>query len=255
MEGNETQEYTSDNLPMSAFTISLERGGLLFPLLVCLWAVSGCGRWPPKPPALIVSVSIDQLRGDLVEHYDSLFSGGFRRLLDDGYRFLGTTHAHAKTSTAPGHATLGTGVFPSRSGIVGNSWLERSPEGWRSVYSVEDSLSHILGFPAMEGRSPVNLLRGGLADWLVAEDSSAIIVSVSRKDRAAIGLAGRARGHVYWIIPNQGKFVTSSYYAEGYPGWVERFNLEDMPRIFGDSVWEQTLPLEARGHTRGDTAG
>ncbi len=251
---DELRESQADGQPMNTMTFCSGKGGRLFALLACLAVVSGCGRWPHPPPSLIVSVSVDQLRGDLLEHYDSLFSGGFRRLLDDGLRFPGTTHAHAKTSTAPGHTTLGTGVHPSRNGIVGNSWLERSPEGWRSVYSVEDSLSHILGFPAMEGRSPANLLRGGLADWLLEADSSAVIVSVSRKDRAAIGLAGRARGHVYWITANQGKFVTSSYYAEAYPGWVERFNLEEMPRIFGDSVWEQTLSLEAREYTRGDSA-
>ncbi|MCK5652802.1 MAG: alkaline phosphatase family protein, partial [Gemmatimonadetes bacterium] len=206
-----------------------------------------------EPPALVVYVSVDQLRGDLLEHYDSLFTGGFRRLHDGGLRFTGATHDHAKTATAPGHATLGTGVFPSRSGIVANEWLERTPEGWRSVYCVEDTLSHILGYPAMEGRSPRNFLRDGLADWILAVDSGAIIVSASRKDRAAIGMAARAPGHIYWIAENHGRFVTSSHYADAYPGWVERFNLEEMPRIFGDSVWEQTLSPEERAFSRRDT--
>ena len=118
---------------------------------------------------------------------------------------------------------------------------------------MEDTLSHILGYPAMEGRSPLNLLRDGLADWIAAADSNAIIFSASRKDRAAIGMAARARGNVYWITENQGRFVTSSYYADTYPGGVERFNQEEMPRIFGDSVWEQTLSAKARGYSRRDT--
>jgi predicted AlkP superfamily pyrophosphatase or phosphodiesterase len=67
-------------------------------------------------------------------------------------------------------------------------------------------------------------------------------------------MAARARGHVYWITENQGKFVTSSYYRDTYPGWVERFNLEEMPRVFGDSVWEQTLRVEDRTRSRRDTA-
>jgi hypothetical protein len=164
------------------------------------------------------------------------------------------THDHGGTATAVGHATLSTGVFPSRHGIVGNSWLERSPEGWLSVYAVEDSSSLILGHPAMEGRSPLNLLRGGLADWVLEADSAAIVASVSRKDRAAILMAGTARGHVYWITPNQGRFVTSKYYSAAYPAWVERFNARRMPELFGDSVWEQTLSPEARALTRGDTS-
>ena len=46
---------------------------------------------------------------------------------------------------------------------------------------------------------------------------------------------------------NEGQFVTSSFYADDYPAWVERINREEMPRIFGDSVWEQTMPVGCRG--------
>lgn len=221
--------------------------------LLFLTLLPSCGLLAPDHPALVVLVVVDQLRGDLLEKYDTVFTGGFRRLHDEGFRFTGATHDHAKTATGAGHATIGTGSFPSNSGIVSNEWLERSADGWRTVYCFEDTLTHILGLPAMEGRSPLNLFRGGLADWIQATDSGAIIVSASRKDRAAIGMAARARGHVYWIPENERQFVTSSYYANAYPGWVERFNRETMPIIYGDSVWEQTLPPEARAQTRRDT--
>ncbi len=215
--------------------------------------INGCGDGEAERPGLVVFVVVDQLRGDLLEEYDSLFTGGFRRLHDEGFRFTETTHYHGKTATAAGHATLGTAVFPFRNGIVNNSWLERSPEGWRSVYSFEDTLTHILGHPAMEGRSPKNNLRTGLADWTLEADSAAILAAISRKDRAAIGMAGQARGHVYWITENDGQFVTSSYYADAYPAWVDRFNRESMPRIMGDSIWEQTMPPDFREVTRRDT--
>ncbi|MGD2124393.1 MAG: alkaline phosphatase family protein [Gemmatimonadota bacterium] len=203
---------------------------------------------------MVVYVVVDQLRGDLLERYDSLFTSGLRRLHDDGYRFLSATHDHAKTATAVGHATLSTGVFPSRSGIVGNDWLERTPDGWTSVYSVEDTLTHILGLPSLEGRSPSNLLRGGLADWVAEADSGAIIVSASRKDRAAVTMAGKTRGHTYWIAENEAQWITSSFYADAYPAWVERLNLTKMPVLFGDSIWEQTVPMSAREASRSDTS-
>jgi hypothetical protein len=202
----------------------------------------------------VVYVAVDQLRGDLLERYDTLFTGGFRRLHDDGFRFLSATHDHGKTATAAGHAVLSTGAFPSRNGIVGNEWLERAPDGWRTVYSVEDTLTHILGMPALEGRSPRNLLRGGLADWIAEADSGAIVVSASRKDRAAIVMAGKTKGHVFWIPENEGRWVTSGFYASDYPAWVERINRNEMPIIFGDSVWAQTLPPAARAASRPDTS-
>ncbi len=216
-----------------------------------MWA---CGSDLQERPTLVVYVAVDQLRGDMLERYDSLFTGGVRRLHDGGYRFLSATHDHAKTATAPGHATLSTGVFPSKSGIVGNEWMEEGPDGWRSVYSVEDTLTHILGLPAMEGRSPGNLLRGGLADWIAAADTGAIIVSASRKDRAAITMAGKTQGHTYWISETEGRWITSNFYAEDYPGWVERLNQLTMPDLFGDSIWEQTMPVAAREASRPDTS-
>ncbi|MEJ2206989.1 MAG: alkaline phosphatase family protein, partial [Gemmatimonadota bacterium] len=70
----------------------------------------------PEPPSLVVMIAVDQLRGDLLERYAPAFSGGFKRLLEQGYRFTNASHAHSKTHTAAGHATLATGVYPSRHG-------------------------------------------------------------------------------------------------------------------------------------------
>lgn len=223
-------------------------------LFLGFFAVSACDGGQRGGPALVVFVSIDQLRGDILLGYDELFTGGIRRLHDEGFRFTGATHDHAKTATAAGHATLSTGVFPYRSGIVGNEWRERTIDGWKLIYSVEDTLTLILGHPAMEGRSPKNLLRGGLADWIVAADSGAIIVTGSRKDRAAITMAGKTRGHVYWITENEGRWATSNFYADQYPGWVSRLNREEMPRLFGDSIWEQNVPPAQRNASRPDTS-
>ena len=72
----------------------------------------------PEPAPLTVLVVVDQLRPDLLDRYDEMFTGGFRRLRDAGYRFTQATHDHAITLTAPGHATLSTGTHPSRHGVV-----------------------------------------------------------------------------------------------------------------------------------------
>lgn len=223
-------------------------------LSLFLLFLASCGTGQNERPSLVVYVVIDQLRGDILERYAPLFSGGFRRLHDEGFRFLSATHDHAKTATAVGHATLSTGVFPSRHGIVGNEWMERTAEGWKTVYAVEDTLTHILGHPVQEGRSSANLLRGGLADWILAADSGAIIVSASRKDRAAITMAGKTRGNVYWIPENEDRWVTSGFFTGDYPSWVSRINREEMPKIFGDSVWEETMPEDARLASRPDTS-
>lgn len=70
---------------------------------------------------LVVYVVGDQLRADLLDRYDTVFTGGFARLRAEGLRFPNTTFDHAQTSTSPGHATAATGTHPHRHGLVVNS--------------------------------------------------------------------------------------------------------------------------------------
>ena len=208
-------------------------------------------------PSLVVMISIDQLRGDLVERFAPAFTGGFRRLLDDGFRYSSASHAHAVTHTAAGQATLSTGVFPSRSGIVANSWSQRIGSTWSSMYAVEDRDSPILGFETVEqlpGRSPKNLLREGLADWVRAQDPDARTVSVSSKDRSAITMGGQTDSNVYWLLPQLARFITSTYYANEYPRWLNRFNSEVMPGIVGEETWYSLVPDDLRSLARDDDA-
>ncbi len=224
--------------------------------------LSGCrapeeaaaGANPVDGPTLVVLIAVDQLRTDMLVRYESLFDGGLRRLMDEGYRFPNGTHDHAYTFTAPGHTSLGTGVYPTRHGIVGNEWWELRSGAWQEVYSMADPEVGILGFPNMAGRSPANMYRGGLADWISGSSPDARVVSISRKDRAAIGLAGRTAGDVYWMADPVAGFITSSHYQSEYPEWVLRFNREVMPEIYSDTVWESRVPEEARRLTRPDTS-
>jgi len=203
-------------------------------------------------PRLVVMLVVDQLRADLLDRYDDLFTGGFRRLRDGGFRFTQAAHDHANTETAPGHTTLSTGVVPARHGVVSNEWYVDRDGRWRTLYNTADSVAGILDAPNAAGRSPANLVRGGVADWYERADPESRIVSISHKDRAAIPMAGRSRGEVYWILPSARRFVTSSYYRTEYPEWVTRFNADSMPRILGDSVWELGVPPGAISRARRD---
>jgi len=218
-------------------------------------SIPGVAQTPQSQvPTLVVMISVDQMRADLIDRYAPAFHGGFRRLLDEGYRFTGASHAHANTETAVGHTTLSTGVFPSRSGIVSNSWQLNENGAWKDMYAVEDTASHIVGIPAAPGRSPKNLLRGGLADWVLAADPQARVASISLKDRAAITMAGKTKGQVYWIVPAAGRFVTSTYYRSEYPDWVTSFNDSVMPGILADTVWDNSVPPSLRHLARPDSA-
>ena len=205
-------------------------------------------------PELLVMISIDQLRADMLDQFAPAFTGGLKRLMEEGFSYTSASHAHSKTHTAAGHATLSTGVFPARHGIVANEWRQRSGEVWTPLYAVADVASPITGIEAMEGRSPKNLLRSGLADWVMAQDSDARVVSLSGKDRAAITMAGKAKAEVYWLAVERLGFVTSEYYRRDYPRWIRRFNEEVMPELVADTLWEHSAPEEHRHLARADSA-
>lgn len=230
--------------------------------LVCL-PLAACAHAPdrePPPsvssqrPALVVMVVVDQLSQELLDRYDDVFTGGFRRLIDGGRWYVNGTHDHAGTVTAAGHATLSTGSYPSRHGIVANEWFEQVDGEWVEISNVGDSTVQIVGHPELEGVSPHSLERRGLADWVVAAAPGAKVASVSPKDRGAVLPAAHARGQVWWFESSVGRFVTSTYYREENPSWIDRFHDEVLTRIAADSVWTSRVPAALVGRSDPDTA-
>ena len=215
-------------------------------------AEMGAGTGPQ--PTLAVMVVVDQFREPYLERYGDLFTGGLRRLLDQGRFYTNATHDHALTETAVGHATLSTGVYPMRHWIVANDWTERTRAGWVDVSNVGDSTVQIVGYPQLPGVSPHHLMRPGLADWIVAANSRSQVASVSAKDRGAVLPAAHARGQVYWFDPRAGRFVTSTYYRDRYPAWADDFTRRVLTTYARDSVWESRIPPSALARASVDTA-
>jgi predicted AlkP superfamily pyrophosphatase or phosphodiesterase len=203
-------------------------------------------------PRLVLQVTVDQLRGDLPwRYYERLGEGGFKYLIENGVVYRNAHHPHANTETIVGHTTLATGTYPSVHGMVGNLWYDR--ETGQTTYNVEDSGYRLLTAGAdvdddaeidptqraakTEGRSPRAILSSTFSDELRASNggrSKAIGISV--KDRGAISMAGHA-GTAYWFSKASGEFVTSNYYLDRYPEWVERWNSQKYPQRYANTEW------------------
>ena len=204
-------------------------------------------------PKLVLQITVDQLRGDLpTRYYDRLGEGGFRYLWEQGVVYRNAHHAHANTETIVGHATLATGAHPSGHGMVGNLWFDR--ETGYTTYNVEDSRYRLLTAGAdvnedaeidptqraarSEGRSPAAILVTTFADELRSSNNGqSRVVGVSVKDRGAISMAGHS-GTAYWFSKASGEFVTSTYYLEEYPRWVQAFNAAKPASTFANTAWD-----------------
>ena len=76
-----------------------------------------------EPPRLVLQITVDGLRADLIHRYaDNFGKGGFRYLLENGTHFTNAHYQHANTETIVGHTTLATGATPAVHGMVGNVW-------------------------------------------------------------------------------------------------------------------------------------
>ena len=206
-------------------------------IIGCVLALLGLpavtrGQSPPKKPSLVVLVTIDQFRGDFLERFGAQMTGGIARLMRGGAVFTNAHHDHAITETAPGHATLLAGRFPRSTRIMMNA------------VGVADTASPLLAGGYGTGASPRRFNGTTLADWLHDANAASRVLSVSMKDRSAILPIGRSRGEVYWYSPD-GRFVTSSYYRDSLPVWVNQFNDRGMALSYGGKKWTLLLPESA----------
>ena len=143
------------------------------------------------PVKLVLQLTVDQLRGDIINKFkDKFVDNGINYLLREGLFFTDAHFQHAVTKTAPGHATLATGTSPSSHGIIGNDWYDINTK--KSIYNSEDSNHAVFNMPKEKiGRSPKNLLASTTADEIAASRNfQSKVFTVSVKDRGAIFLAG-----------------------------------------------------------------
>ena len=200
-------------------------------------------------PRLVVLVAVDQLRGDLLSVYRPAFTGGLRRLLDEGRWFPNARIAHVPSNSMPGHVTLATGMHPRHHGIVDNAFFEVGEDGRaRYVSAVEDTAERVPGSAGSSGVSPRRLTAGGIADWVLARDSAARVVVLSANDVGALLHAGRgASGRsVWWFSPGAGRFVTSTFYDTTTPPWLAATNAAMGRTVLADTVWESRVPPSFR---------
>jgi arylsulfatase A-like enzyme len=169
-----------------------------------------------EKPSLVVVISVDQMRADYLDRFRPYFGkDGFNRFLERGAWYTQAHHRHSYTETAPGHASIGSGLDPRHHGVLSNRYYD--PATGRNPYSVADPGSRWVGLPPDAGvtdppASPVRLDAAGLGDRFKGKFSRARIVGVSLKDRAAVLMAGRRADAAVWYEEKTSRFVTSSYY-------------------------------------------
>ena len=226
----------------------MSRSYLIFALVLLTFSASSHA----DSPRLVLQITIDGLRADLIERYGGTFGkDGFHRLINNGIVYRNAHYLHANTETIVGHTTLATGATPAVHGMVGNVWYHA--DSGDLGYNIEDADAPLLPTrehavegaqvdPAQKrarskGRSPRSILAPTFSDTLtIASGGQAKIFGVSGKDRSAVAMAGKT-GTAYWYSTNTGDFQSSRYYMEAYPEWVADWNMQRGAEKFSDKQW------------------
>lgn len=219
--------------------------GALFLAAALLGGCATADRASAGKPKLVVFFVVDGLpQWQVVDYRDQLAPDGFARFLDRGAWFADAHYWHAFTVTGAGHATMLTGAYPHRTGIIGNEW--RDPITAAAVYCTgDDAHTYIDNATAkLAGTSPKNLLVETVGDVLRRSDPRAKVIAISGKDRGSILPAGKT-GTAYMYMGDSGRFASSTYYMKAHPAWVTAFNQAKPADRFFKSSWSPLLPEAA----------
>jgi predicted AlkP superfamily pyrophosphatase or phosphodiesterase len=198
-----------------------------------------------KKPKLIVGVIVDQMRNDYIYRYWNRYgNGGFKKLVTGGYYFKNAHYNYIPTYTGPGHACVYTGSTPSENGIIANEWFDRDKKDMMNC--VEDKSVNPVGTTnEKHKRSPKNLLASTLGDELkINSNGKAKVFGIALKDRSAIFPAGHAADGAFWLDDKTGNFVSSTWYMNQLPEWVNAFNNRNLIMTYFAQGWNTLYPIE-----------
>jgi len=235
-------------------------------LLVVFSQFNPFAQLKQQGPGLVIGVCVDQLRWDYLQRFYHRFGDkGFQKLMRNGYSFENAFINYSPSVTAAGHASIYTGTTPAFHGIAGNDWI--SDLANLPTNAVRDTIFTTIGSDTEKGRAgPLRLWSSTIGDELrLANHFSNKVFSVAWKDRASIIPGGRGANAAFWFDDKAGKWVSSSFYMNTLPGWLENHNsrlnpdsmlsitwnrLKVPPTDLNDTedevIWEKNFPGESK---------
>jgi len=196
-------------------------------------------------PKLVVLLVVDQMRGDYVDKFLGQWTGGLKRLVEEGAWFRDAAYPYAATETCVGHATISTGAFPATHGMVANAWWDRKEQKMVTCTADPDPSVKNTGYAGATPKGADTAWRMAVpsfAEELKFQTSGATrIVTFSLKARAAITMAGHKADAATWF--DGGAWVTSSPY--GTLPFIEEQAKSHPAKADVGKTWSLSLPESA----------
>jgi predicted AlkP superfamily pyrophosphatase or phosphodiesterase len=193
---------------------------------------------PPDKPKLIVGIVVEQLKFEQLEKFrDRLSENGIKKLINEGTYFRNASFDYMLTQASPGYATIASGAEPSYHGITSDSWFV--PLKNELINSTKDNSVNPVGGSFESGlHSPANLQSSTFSDELsMSSKKKSKIFGVGMSERSAILTAGHSANAAYWFDNSSGTWMSSSYYVDKLPSWVNDFNAMGYAENMINGTW------------------
>ena len=176
-----------------------------------------------KPPKTIIVFVQDQMGRQFLDAHPGR-AKFYEMLMTQGAHFTNGSVAHVDVETSVGHASVGTGTWPSEHGVTGNNFFHKGL--WRQL----NAFTIQTGPDANDKiTNPSFFFTPTLSDvWSYARKNKPVILSVAPAPRAAIAMAGHgalfsggAKTYVAWL---------DEFTSDGV--WTTETQNYQMPRSF-----------------------
>ena len=201
-------------------------------------------RIPSEKPRLIIGIVISQMRYDYIYRYWNKYEeNGFKKLITRGTFCKNTSFNYLLSQEGVGHSTIATGTLPANHGIVSKEWYLNLQD--KIVQNVEDDKHNTIDGSYEAGKySPKNLLCTTYPDELrLSNNLQSKVFGISLDAAPAILFSGHTANMAYWLDMKSGNWVTSTYYADSLPSWVNDFNDKKFPDTYLEREWNTLLPV------------
>ena len=208
--------------------------------VVALMVVATAAADPPKLAVLIV---VDQMRADYVDRFQGEWTAGLKRLVSKGAWFTKAAYPYLDTVTCAGHATIGTGAYPSTHGVFQNAWIDRQSDAL--ITCTQDAAVKGVPYskPVPASESARQLKIPTFAEEMRQQKGSHV-VSLSLKARSAIMLAGHSADAVTWLSDNLDGWTTSTAFSQAPVAEVGTYVAAHPIEADFGKTWERMLPAK-----------
>ncbi len=210
---------------------------------------------PSEKPKLIVGIQVSGMRYDyLARYWDKYGDGGFKKLVTKGTVCRNAHHDYLVPEPGSGYASIATGTYPDMHGMVSDYWYDRLKE--KVTYCIGDDKTETVGGGYDQGKySPKNLMVSTVSDEMkLAGQFKSKVISISLDPVAAVISGGHTANGCYWYDDTNGQWITSNYYVDSLPGWVNSFNEKKLADLYLSRVWEPLLPMDEYTASLPDTS-